>query len=164
LLVDNCNANQGGKVFFLPHTFFGDPINQVETFCTVPTGTMIFASVGGTAWWNDQGQTDEELLEGVVSSLPDFQNLRLVVDGIEVGNIQDYLFISAVFTLELPENNIFGSPGGTFRAVAGGWHAMLAPLPPGEHTIVLHDELVTGGAAEVIVHLTVVPGKGAGRK
>jgi hypothetical protein len=104
-LVDNCNANQSGKVFFLPHTFFG---NTLETSCTVPTGTIIFATAG----------------------------VRLCAAG----------------------GNIFGLPAGTTKSVAGGWHAILTPLPPGEHTIIVHDELISGEIAEAVVHLTVVAG------
>ncbi len=36
---------------------------------------------------------------------------------------------------------------------------MVSPLQPGQHTIVVHDELAGLGAAEAIVQITVVPGR-----
>jgi len=36
---------------------------------------------------------------------------------------------------------------------------MVSPLQPGQHTIVVHDELGGLGAAEAIVQITVVPGR-----
>jgi hypothetical protein len=154
----NFNANQGGKVFFLPHTFFG---NTLETSCTVPAGRAIFASAGGTIWVAPfDGQTEAELRQGVLDSLPVFTNLRIIVDGREVQNIDQYVIVTDGFDFFLPEG--FGVPAGTYRAVAGGWNAILAPLPPGAHTIVVHDETIFGDVAEAIIHLTVVtPAKSA---
>ena len=61
------------------------------------------------------------------------------------------------FTVVAPENNIFGGvPAQSYDTVADGFYLMIAPLPPGDHTITF------GGsgrnfAADVTYNLFVEP-------
>jgi hypothetical protein len=43
--------------------------------------------------------------------------------------------MSDFFNITLPENNIFSSPAGTFRAIVEGFFLFLKPLTPGEHEL-----------------------------
>jgi hypothetical protein len=54
---------------------------------------------------------------------------------------------SSIFTLDIPENNRFGVPGGAYPAVADGYYLVLNPLPIGEHILeysIVHEIPVPG--------------------
>ena len=61
------------------------------------------------------------------------------IDGVAIANLSNYFvdpLTGATFSLTLPTGNIFGAPAGIYEpAAAGGLYLLLAPLPPGEHTI-----------------------------
>jgi hypothetical protein len=44
--------------------------------------------------------------------------------------------------LPIPEDNIFGLPKGIFTAVHDGYYALLPPLTPGDHTVVMQSLIV----------------------
>ena len=52
---------------------------------------------------------------------------------------------------DLPVGNIFGAPAGTYRSVAHGWVALLRPLTPGTHTIVIIGGLVSTVTTTIVV-------------
>ena len=55
----------------------------------------------------------------------------------------------------LPANNIFGLPAGaTGLSVGHGWIALLHPLTPGTHTIIIH----LTGAPDITTTIIVQPG------
>ena len=51
-LNDNCQANQGGEVFFIPHTWAG---TSFVTNCEIGADQWVLASAGGTFWTNSEG-------------------------------------------------------------------------------------------------------------
>jgi hypothetical protein len=62
---------------------------------------------------------------------------------------------SPIFEATVPNNNPWGSPGGTSKAVAVGCYVLLEPLSPGEHTLTFG----TSGSLfeqDIIYHLRVV--------
>ncbi len=144
--IADCDANQGGQVFFIPHTF---PGSTVETSCTIPAGRLIFASAGGVVCSEafDGFTTAAELRACVEGALPAFSDLRITVDGRDVEDLGRYLAISGPFEWTIPDVT-------TTLAVAGGWQVILAPLTPGQHTIVVHDN-VAGDVAQVTAHVTI---------
>ncbi|TMG26019.1 MAG: hypothetical protein E6H96_00970 [Chloroflexi bacterium] len=119
LLVDNCNVNQHRPVWFVPHTFFG---NTLSTSCTVPTGTWLLATGGGVECSEAEGNgtTEAQLRACVESFLPLFLNVRITVDGRDVQNVDRYLFVGGLYTLNLPADNIVGVAAGPTKSVAGG--------------------------------------------
>jgi hypothetical protein len=85
-------------------------------------------------------------------------SLKVEVDGIRVRNLSDFRVQSPVMSLTYPSDNIvslaFGVPvpGGTYTPnVSDGYFYVFAPLPKGQHTI-----LITKPGAEYIYHITVV--------
>lgn len=144
----SCNANQGGKVFFIPHTA---PGTTVETSCTVQAGTMIFASGGGVVCGEVDSVTPAGRRACVVAARSDFEAVAITVDGRQVRDIDRYFAISADFRWFFPD-------GTSTLAAAAGWHVILAPLSPGEHTIVVRD-VVLGEVAQLTAHVTVVSGR-----
>lgn len=158
-LNDNCQANQGGEVFFIPHTW---PGTSFETNCEIGADQRVLASAGGILSTNSEGETDEELLAGVESEKPVLSNLSVMMDGVEVPDIDSYWVTSALFDLVAIEDSILGVEAGTqVRSAVGGWFVMIPPLEPGSHTIVVKDDIDDPtsedppSTAELTAHVTV---------
>ena len=65
---------------------------------------------------------------------------------------------SSVFTVDLPDNNIFGvAPGEYGPNVDDGFYLLLPPLRVGQHTIHFHGSLAHYNSLDVTYNLTVTP-------
>jgi hypothetical protein len=96
---------------------------------------------------------------------PNF-SMSVTVDGKEVKSTRIVRAETALFTVAIPENNLFDCPQcdppfdleeGSYEAVAAGLWAALPPLPPGEHTI--HFEMSAPSlnfSQDITYNLTVV--------
>jgi hypothetical protein len=171
----DCAEGQSGKVWFLAGVF--NATGSAERRCTVPVGTALFfpilnyeADNFACVDPNTHFSTDElrALAAGVMDQAT---NLSASVDGAEVANVERYRSVSPVFTVALPAQDLFKAFGCTdsdsypsrFPAVDDGYYLMLAPLPPGEHTIRFHGEIPGVFTLDIIYHLTVqTPGNGKG--
>jgi hypothetical protein len=137
-----------GKQWFLAGTFNGDSV--VRT-CTMPVGThLFFPVVNAVAFPFSAGETEENQREAVIDFInrvlsdPEF-SYSVTVDGKEVKSNRIVRALSPLFTLTLPEDNIFTCPtcdppfvvpAGEYEgASADGLWVTLPPLPPGEHEI-----------------------------
>ena len=128
-----------GKKWFLAGTLDG---SVVERTCTMPVGTQLFFPVVNcVAFPFAPGETEENQRQACIDYIdsvledPEFSML-VTVDGKEVKSNRIVRALSPVFTVTLPENNIFGIPAGEYgSASAAGLWVTLPPLPPGEHTI-----------------------------
>ncbi len=171
----NCGAGQAGPVFFLGGVFNVSG-TAVRTECVVPAGKALFFPILNVAAENTgtEGVTREnELRVGAASLVDQAADLALEVDGTSVGPLAHFRVPSPAFHFRLPEHNIiqaFGvfAPAGwcfpegelcePYRAVADGFYVMLAPLPPGPHTIHFRGSFPAFGfTLDVTYHLTVEP-------
>jgi hypothetical protein len=162
-----------GKQWFLAGTTDGSAV--VRT-CTMPVGThLFFPVVSAVAFPFFPGENEEnqralaiEFIDSVLAD-PEFSML-VTVDGKEVRSNRIVRALSPVFTLTLPEENVFdpfvppdGVPGDEYEsASADGLWVTLPPLPPGEHEI--HFEMSApnvGFSQDNTYILTVVNGKPA---
>src|SRR5204863_3193342 len=119
---------------------------QADRNCTIPVGKALFFPLNNTECSTIEGAGDtEEELRDCAQFFSDFivpDSLFCVVDGRQVPNLPDYRVQSPLFTFgPLPDNNVleyFGitaPEGSTSPAVNDGVHILLAPLPPGRHTL-----------------------------
>src|SRR5215207_9140130 len=98
--------------------------------CTVKPGTKIFAAASSVECSTFEGNGTTEAQEAPT----------VIVDGTPVSVTE---VESRLLDIVLPADNVFGLPAGTQGlSVAHGWVALLHPLPPGTHTIVV----VNGGS------------------
>ena len=120
--------------------------------CTVKPGTKIFVAAASVecSTFEGNGATEDELRacarETDVQVAP-----TVTVDGrfVPVAEVETRL-LNAV----LPADNIFGLPAGTAGlSVAHGWVALLHPLTPGTHAIVIRN-----GASTITTTIVVKPG------
>jgi hypothetical protein len=155
-----CGQNQEGPVWFLAGTFGG----SAERTCTIPEGkAILFAPVNVECSYAEfpDLKSEADLRECAKSGQDLVTELDVTVDRLKVENLSRVQ--SPLFNLTLPENNVFGLPATTTKAVSDGDWVFLKPLPPGNHTIhskgVSVDFTTTGTApafvSDVIYHLTV---------
>jgi hypothetical protein len=140
------------ETWFLAGTTNGDPV--VRT-CTMPADTQLFfpvvSSLAFPFFTGENRKNQRELAIAFIDAVendPDF-SMSVTVDGTEVGTEverdQIVRATSPVFTLTLPEENVFDCPqcdppfdvpGDEYKhASADGLWVTLPPLLPGEHEI-----------------------------
>ena len=152
--VRGCGLGQSGPVFFLPS----------HGRCVVAEGTAIFVSglgvvcstvegpVEGTRFF---GRSEEELRVCTARELDESTdgNQQYRVNGQEVADLDTYRTTSPLFTVTLPENNIFGVEPGVAQAVSEAYSFIIAPPPPGEYQITF--STLTSGEPEGTVNVIV---------
>ena len=149
----SCGTNQEVPVFFLPQNF--PP-------CVIPADTVVYVPVVTAECSTAEappysGRTEDELRSCAATEASRYTGLIVRVDGDLVPNISAHRASSPAFTMTLPENNVLGAPPGTARAVADGYHLLLAPLAPGAHEVMVHVELLDGTVLpDKIAYLTVL--------
>jgi hypothetical protein len=120
------------------------PLGTESVTCTVTTGTRIFVlgwtSECSTVEAPPYFGTDEPSLRACARAVDaGLDPPTVTVDGRPLPVVE---VETALLDVVLPADNIFGQPAGTAALSVGhGWVALLHPLPPGTHEIVIH---VTG--------------------
>jgi hypothetical protein len=110
--------------------------------CTVEPGTKVFIAARSVecSTFEGHGTTEAELRE--CARTDDVQVAPTVtVDGrsVPVAEVE-----TPLLNIVLPADNIFGLPAGTQGLSVGhGWVALLHPLTPGTHTIVIDSTITT---------------------
>jgi hypothetical protein len=163
----DCGVGQSGHVWFLAGNLGGISNRS----CTIPSGTPLFFPVANAPWvtlpW--EKYEEEEIRATLEFILDAFMagTLFAEVDGAPVENLARYHAISPeTFYVAVPEDNVFDviyAPAdipavAASESLASGIYLMLAPLPPGEHTLRFGADVpALGFALDVTYHLTVVP-------
>jgi hypothetical protein len=154
-----CGNEQEGKVWFLAGAITGDPVTRT---CTVPSGKALLFPVINAFYCAEPDDPPEErtvaFAREQVAYVEAATDLAATIDGRAVRKLPAYFEESAVFSVVLPEDNIFGDPdlGGVRLepCVDAGYYLVVRPLRPGEHTI--HFAGTTGDfSVDVTYHLTV---------
>ena len=120
------------------------PLGTESVTCTVKTGTRIlvlgWTSECSTVEPPPYFGTDEPSLRACARAVDAaLEPPTVTVDGRPLPVVE---VETALLDVVLPADNIFGQPAGTTaQSVGHGWVALLHPLPPGTHEIVIH---VTG--------------------
>ncbi|MBL8292214.1 MAG: hypothetical protein JNN08_10280 [Bryobacterales bacterium] len=157
----NCAAEQSGPVFFLAG-YFNVTTTPIQRVCSVPAGKRLFFPVAN-AFWSAEG-TFEEMQQKAIGAVKDMQEMRVVIDGSPVKNIEQYYALSPDFTLNLPDDNIFGAPGGAYEpSAAAGYYLLLTPLRPGTHNVEIYARFQNGDEIHVIYTLHIQAGNSANK-
>lgn len=142
--------------------------------CTVTTGMRIFV-IG----WSSEcstveaapyyGADEEELAACAIAADTGTSGAGGITSSITVDGRPVPLteVVTDVFTMQLPEGNILGTDEDSALSVAHGWVALLPPLPPGTHEIVITNTGLYFEGTEYEVPfdfvntttITVVPGR-----
>ena len=140
------------EVFFLVGTTTGDPVTRE---CTVSHKAWIFFPVVNSVDVEHPGDLTEAQIRKLVNDqidnfLAGGATMFVTVDGKRVPiSIEKQRADSPLFTVTLPEDNIFGgppaAPAGKYEGVADGVWVLLRPLKKGEHTITFGGNFPNGG-------------------
>jgi hypothetical protein len=157
---EHCAVGQTGRVWFLAGTFGGGPATRT---CTVPAGKALFFPIVNAVFVaTEPGETEEiahEVLREHIDQV-DVSTLAVELNGVPIPNLGSYRAHSPTFPVVFPEDNPFGVPGGLYPiAAADGYWIMLAPLPPGTHTLHFSGELPNGTLLDVTYTLIVTRGR-----
>ena len=153
-----CANEQSGKVWFLAGTITGETVTRA---CTVPAGTALLFPVVNAFTCVDPGGEDpgEAALREMVAYVGSATGLTATIDGATVPNVRAYYEESSIFSVTLPDDNIFGAPGGVYGpCVDAGYYLVVPPLPPGQHTIHFTGSVI-GFTVDVTYHITTVAGR-----
>jgi hypothetical protein len=139
-----------GKQWFLAGTTDG---SKVVRTCTMPVGTHLFfpvvTSFGVKVFSFEDAEVERQkaitFINNVLADPAFRQSIEVTVDEKAVKSNRIVRATSPLFTLTLPEDNIFNCPtcappvvvpAGEYKgALADGVWVTLPPLPPGVHTI-----------------------------
>ncbi|CAN5347436.1 hypothetical protein BH10ACI1_BH10ACI1_26540 [soil metagenome] len=143
-----CRVGQSAssQVFFLASTPGG---SVVRNECVVPAGKILFLPLLTTASFRSSDDKNKEPEHAIRNYLNGFirstRQIQVSIDGMDAGamvSLEPHLTpLRAIspagfFIIIAPENNIFGGvPGQSYNWVADGFYLLIAPLPPGAHTI-----------------------------
>lgn len=138
------SGGQSGEVWFLAGTFGQTVVRSV----TIPVGKKLFFPLVNI--FNDYpcpdpgfqpppGQTLEQFLaEGAMWYISHVTNMTAEVDGVVLQNLWNYRGLSPLTTFTGDPSWVAADPcvtGEPQVGVSDGYWIMLAPLPPGSHTI-----------------------------
>jgi hypothetical protein len=163
---EDAAVGQSGNVWFLIGTWAGPDAGPVVRRVTVPTGKALFFPIFNAVWVNTpETEADWEVYPDAKADAIDWcrdyvdaaieAGLSCEIDGRAVRDIASYRCQAPNFAVNFPEDNVwqnYGVLGGIHpNSIDDGVYLMLAPLPPGEHTVHFKAE----GAVEVTYHITV---------
>jgi len=140
---NDCQASQGGPVFNLMNGQFGTTSHYE---CEIQPDQYVLITPGGSG----NGSPDrpvEELVAQTLNEAMFITNPRINVDGRDIPVGGSAWIMDDPFTLDLPEDNLFGMPAGESTWQTMGWFVMLEPLAPGKHTIVISDDVLEPAVA-----------------
>jgi hypothetical protein len=143
---DKASIGQSGPVYFLTGILTGSPV--VKRTISIPEGKALFFPIYNS--FNDNvgvvpKLTFEELQKGAADLINNVRELHVRIDGINLDNLFGYRVKSAPFADWFPSNdklkNVYKTEfkvefsGWNYPVASDGYWLMLAPLPPGNHTI-----------------------------
>jgi len=133
-----CDVGQRDHTWFLA----GYTAGPITRTCTVPRGTTLVFPVVNAFFGATPGDPPEQSTAAYVRSQvaglrAGAHNLRVTVDGTVLRASRIRYEDSVVFSVTLPDGNVFGAPAGTvvYPTVDAGYYVTLRPFPPGTHTI-----------------------------
>lgn len=159
------SAHQSGNIWFLAGANFGPATRSGE----IPAGKSLFLPLANLindypcppqfGFEPDPGEPLEHFLQRTGNNfLPQLTDLFAEVDGVTLSNLSSYRATSKLFTFTAdPALSAVFDPcvtGNPQPGVAVGYWLLLAPLPPGTHT--LHFGAPSWGQ-DVTYNLTVTP-------
>ena len=137
LKAKNCKAApQPSKKVWLLSTLGG---GKITITCTIPAGRALYVPlVVNTMVETEKLDTFAKLRSQARSVFVDTKALLVTIDGVPVASPRAYRANTRDLTLDVPQDNILGLPGGgKVKAVAAGYSLLATGLAPGKHTIVV---------------------------
>lgn len=159
-----CGVAQSGKVFFLAGTTGSANVSRT---CTIPQGKALFFPIlnyeDDILFWNTTAEVINSC-NNVIAGIDAVRDTMIAsIDGVTVKSLTTYRVgeNGPLFSVTIPADNLEtyngaqnALPGTYYPACSVGYYLMLAPLPPGKHTL----QFAGGSSAfhlDVTYHLTI---------
>ena len=132
----------------------------VTRSCTIPNFRTILIPVlnglSGAFPTDPADQRTEAYVRGQLGFIKNATNLTLTIDGTPVRNVADFYEQSTLFSVTLPQDNIYELPAGTMLnpAADAGYYVAISGLLPGNHTITWHSEVHDATAGDFEQNVT----------
>ena len=134
---ENCGENQkDSNVWFLAGT--QKPLHSAVQKCTVPSGKAILFPIITSLFSYAEVpklRSDSDLIAYAAKDIDRMSQLKLMIDGQELQDLEKYRIRFGPFPLSYPPNNVSGIPPGYTTAPLDGFWVFLEPLPYGDHKI-----------------------------
>jgi hypothetical protein len=133
----------------------------VEANCVIPTGTPMVASPGGTIEVAPvDGTTDQALLTKLNTDSAALSNPSATLDGRPLDVTSGFANAGA-YTIPVEAGSFIPTVVPTFtltqtRVASAAWIIRIHPFPPGQHELVLADD-IAGQPFTATFHITVQP-------
>jgi hypothetical protein len=157
----NNQCHQLGRQYLAPLQPFAPP--GVSTTCVVKPGTRVFigemSAECSTAelppfHGNNPAELAACLHDVLLGPVGDFFTHQMTLDGQPVPTT---LVLAPPQHVTVPSDNILGVPGQEATSRAMGWVAILHPMTPGTHQVVIHfGGTFQGGPLEEINNITII--------
>lgn len=150
-----CTNQQSGNTWFLGGLF--NSSGSVTRTCTIPAHTNVFFPLAN---YVDCEYATDNVPVKTVRSLSAFvqdgvSNLSVTLDGNAPSPSPIEFEHSDVFSLNLPDNNLFGaSPGFLNPCADSGYYALLKNLSPGSHVLQFSGTLTQPGQTPSTISAT----------
>ena len=157
----NCAVGQPVPgTFFLAGTLDGSTVSRT---CTAPVGSAFLIPILAKSFFAQQTDPPEQRTEAFVRSqvtcVESAPVLSLTVDGVAIPNPQALLEKSILFSVNLPDNNVFGVPAQLLSpSVDEGYYGFVEPLSAGSHSIHLSSSSAACGATQNATYNLIVQG------
>jgi len=150
-LGGDCGQGQDDDVWFLPGNFGGSATRT----CDISVGKPIFLQmINSVAFKPTGGETLLDLRRLAAAFVDTVTVLACTIDGTPLENLRDFRVHSPSFSVTAPPGALL-HPSATDPMVSDGYWLLLAPLPLGSHTILVHTATSGGFSAEVTYELTI---------
>lgn len=163
LVGSYCGVGQHGDIWFLGGTLDG---SAVKRNCTIPYGKKIFFPVinAECSVIEGYGETNEELSAAAKDLMDHVTEVKVLVDGILLKNVEKSRVQSKPFEFSLPPGDtlgFYGNEPNPSPAISDGFWVLLHPLSEGEHEIVIYGvapfpEWSWTFVQNIVYHITIV--------
>lgn len=116
----------------------------VERACTIPNFRTLIIPVSNLLYGafptDPPAERTEAFVREQTRAIQSATDLTLTIDGQPVNNLANFYEESTLFSVTLPNNNIYGEPGGTVVSPSAdaGYYVAVSGLLPGNHVIKWH--------------------------
>jgi hypothetical protein len=157
---EKCTVNQNGPVWFIPDILTG----KEERTCTIPEGKAILVPlITGECDNSESPRQSDDDLRLCSTAGDEYGAISATLDGQKIENLESYRTATDFFNLTYVKDNIFETPGGTYRGVADGFFVFLKPLSVGNHELQVKSSVTNpttpsyNFASEALYHLKISP-------
>lgn len=116
------------NVFFLCQSIEGITPNPIRSVSILKGKSIFMPILNWISNSHRHGSTEQELIDIARKKMDVIQNLEVRLDGKGIKGLERYRFLSDLFAVELPEDNILQLPAGKAHFISDGYWLFTGPV------------------------------------